>query len=62
MMWQTIYIWPDDTWCLPDELEEMSHKSDDYYIQEIPDTYTSDQIEQFVYRFNKGNGCPTCEE
>jgi hypothetical protein len=25
-----IYVWCDGTWCEEDELEEMSHMSDDY--------------------------------
>lgn len=61
-MWQAIYIWPDGAWCYEDELEEMSHKSDDYSIQEIPADFSDTDIEIFVQKFLHGNGCPTCEE
>ena len=27
-----IYIWPDDSWCEPNELNELTHKSDDYSV------------------------------
>lgn len=26
------YVWPDDTYCTDDELEEMNHMSDDYFV------------------------------
>ena len=27
-----ICLWADGTWCYPDELEDMTHKSDDYEV------------------------------
>ena len=30
-----IYVWADGTWCEKDELEEMSHMSDDYRIEAL---------------------------
>lgn len=29
-----VYVWPDGTWCYGDELEEMTHMSDDYQVHE----------------------------
>lgn len=25
------FVWPDGTWCSPEEIEEFTHKSDDYF-------------------------------
>ncbi|AGC35602.1 hypothetical protein HOS22_gp36 [Rhizobium phage RHEph08] len=29
---EQVCVWPDGTWCYKDELPEMTHMSDDYYI------------------------------
>jgi hypothetical protein len=56
-----IHIWPCGTWCYQDEQHEMSHKSDDYEVHQVPDSFMSDEIDSLVlertglhsqYKFN----------
>ncbi len=39
----TIYVWADGTWCEEDELEQMTHMSDDYATVTVHDEETSEQ-------------------
>ena len=32
----TFAVWPDGTFCSWDELEQMTHRSDDYQLIEVP--------------------------
>lgn len=44
-----IYIWPDDNWCVEDELEsQLQWKSDDYRVVEVSDDWDYDKIDEFV--------------
>jgi len=46
-----LIIWPDDTWCFRFELEDYSHKSDDYYT--LP--FNSVECYQFLKEFAQYN-------
>lgn len=50
---QKIFVWPDDCWCREDELESMSHKSDDFTICYYPENYSDDEIDKSVHWFNR---------
>jgi len=52
-MRQTVYYWPDDTWCYKDELRFMTHMSDDYAEGVFPEDYSPDQIEKEIVFANK---------
>lgn len=47
---QRIAIWPNHDWCYYEEIEEMTHKSDDYLICNVPEDWTFEEIEEFVGR------------
>ena len=44
-----IHFWPDGCWCHPDELDQMTHKSDDYGSLELPDDTDEHQIDTLVF-------------
>ncbi len=49
-----IYIWPDDHWCVEDELEDaLQWRSDDYRVVEVSNDWDYDKIEEFVYQLNR---------
>ena len=48
-----IYIWPDDNWCVDEEVEDVAHMSDDYRVVEVSDDWDYDKIEEFVYQLNR---------
>ena len=43
-----IVIWPDDTWCYKDDLEEYGWKSDDYKTLMISDNLSDEEIDTIV--------------
>lgn len=45
-----IVYWPDGCWCDQDEIHQMTHKSDDFAVLEIPDDvhYEDHQIDSMV--------------
>lgn len=45
-----ICYWPDGTWCYRQELEQMSHMSDDFARAELPENLTEDEIHEFVQK------------
>ena len=45
-----ICIWSDGTWCYQEEVQEMNHMSDDYYIVDVFDI---EDIDSFVDEFTK---------
>jgi hypothetical protein len=47
-----ICVWPDDTWCLKDDVGMYSWKSDDYAILHVPIELELNEVEDLVYRFN----------
>ena len=58
----TVYAWPDGTWCFPNELNAMTHKSDDYLAIVISDDLNSSEIDELIFYKVNGRNCPTCEE
>jgi hypothetical protein len=51
-----ICIWPDDTWCELEYVEEYQFLSDDYAVMVVPDTFLEDGekgVELFVYIYNR---------
>lgn len=40
---EVIYVWADGTWCESDELEQMSHMSDDFATVVVSDDETNEQ-------------------
>ena len=50
----TIYIWPDGTWCYQDELEDYGFMSDDYCVTYAPCDWSEDDIDTYAERLGKG--------
>lgn len=45
-----ILVWPDGSWCYPEELHEMQHKSDDYIkIALMGESYEEYDIDNCAY-------------
>ena len=46
----TIYYWPDGTWCTEDEIEEMTHMSDDYgtFTSFATDEEIDDEVQKLI--------------
>lgn len=45
MTTQTIYIWPDNSWCYREDLEDMlSFNSDDFMRIEMPESFDDAQV------------------
>lgn len=44
------YVWADGTWCWADELNQMNHKSDDYYPVELPEWADENDMEIIASR------------
>ena len=52
-----IAYWPNDSWCYLEEVERYQHEaglSDDYAVQEVPDTWDDEDIELHVMVLNSG--------
>ena len=47
-----IYVWPDDDWCYPDQLQEYQWKSDDYAVVFVDPEADSEEIEAHVHAVN----------
>lgn len=61
----TIYVWPDDSWCCEDDLEQMtSWKSDDYYELIVPDERDAETFLQDYLKYvnTPEQTCPKCGE
>ncbi len=43
----SVYVWPDGTWCLVEDIEQYAHKSDDY----AKITADANSIEEAVQAF-----------
>lgn len=48
-----VCVWPDETWCFQDDIEEYSWKSDDYIIYHVPDELSDEDIDALVTKLNK---------
>ena len=47
---QHIIVWPDGSWCYPEELHEMQHRGDDYIkITLTGESYEDVDIDQCAY-------------
>ena len=51
---ERVCVWPDGEWCYESELEEMSHRSDDYTVIEIA------EVEEVPLPVNPGFSCLMC--
>ena len=51
-----VIVWADGTWCFDEELEEMTHLSDDYMSIELPDNSTLDEV---CYAAERAQAWPT---
>ena len=45
---ETIYVWPNGTWCSQDEAESYSHMSDDYEVVYVPQEWGYEEIDNYV--------------
>lgn len=45
---EDILLWSDDTWCCRYELEEMTHKSDDYEVL----YFDSEEYNEFLEKYD----------
>jgi DNA-directed RNA polymerase subunit M/transcription elongation factor TFIIS len=61
-----ICVWPDDTWCYEDEVEQQTHKSDDYFKLRVPEGKDPDEylaeFNKYVNAEPKYPPCPSCGE
>ena len=46
---ETIYVWPNGTWCSQDEAESYSHMSDDYEVVDVPQEWGYEEIDNYVF-------------
>lgn len=45
-----IIVWPDGSWCYPEELHEMQHRGDDYIkITLTAESYEEEDIDHCAY-------------
>lgn len=55
----SICVWPDDVWCFVEDVDEYlqspAAKSDDYAIKEVHISLDEDDIDEYVYQYNRGN-------
>jgi hypothetical protein len=63
----TIYVWPDDSWCYEDEVEQMTPwKGDDYFELTVPEGEdTQKYLNEYLAQSNtspKYQHCPKCDE
>lgn len=47
-MTKTICVWPDETWCNIDKIEEYTYMSDDYKEKQVDISWSDDQICEFI--------------
>lgn len=50
---QTIFAWPDGTWCFKDELHEMHHMSDDFVFDRVPTDIDPNEVEDMYEYIRK---------
>ena len=48
-----ICVWPDGGWCHESELEEMTHRSDDYLTMDVSEDYDDEAIEEYVAEYTR---------
>lgn len=44
-----VIYWPDGTWCLPEELSDYQHMSDDYTKIKVPEFWDAGMIDDHVF-------------
>ena len=43
-----IFYWPDGTWCLAEDIDDVDYMSDDYTWVNLPAEHSLDEIEDII--------------
>jgi len=43
-----VCVWPDNMWCLYEDIEQYTWKSDDYRCEYLNDRLTDDEIDRII--------------